>query len=80
MSIYNLFLLRIVDKDINKILQQFKNDKITLDTARLTILVLTGVRKSLYCKLDRLSKDCSIAENTSSGCDKSCGQYIGAKM
>lgn len=42
-----------MEKEANKILEDFKNGKITLDKARRLLFVLSGVSKSATCKLDR---------------------------
>lgn len=62
-----------MEKEANNILNQFKQDKITLDKARLMLFVLVGVRKSATCKFDRIENECSIYLNTNGKCD-GCGQ------
>ena len=64
-----------MEKEANKILEDFKNGKITLDKARRLLFVLSGVSKSATCKLDRLENECSIWLYTSgkcNGCGHSC--------
>ena len=56
--------LQIIDQEANKILEQFKNNKITKDKTRKLLFVLSGINKSSYCKLDRIKEECSIAQNT----------------
>jgi hypothetical protein len=63
------------EKEANKILENFKLGKITLDKARRELFVLCGVSKSASCKLDRLPKECSIFLYTSSKSCNGCGHY-----
>jgi len=64
-----------MEKEANKILDDFKNNKITLDKARRLLFVLTDIRKSSTCRLDRLPIECSIILHTSlKTCDR-CGHF-----
>ena len=63
-----------MEKKANKILEDFKSGKITLDKARRLLFVLSGVSKSATCKLDRIENECSIWLCTKGKCE-SCGQY-----
>lgn len=68
-------LIQNIDKEANSILDKFKNGTLTKDKARRLLFVITGVSKTAACKLDRLTKDCSIALYTKSGCS-GCGHFV----
>ena len=61
-----------MEKKANKILEDFKNGKITLDKARRLLFVLSGASKNATCKLDRLENECSIWLHTTGKCE-GCG-------
>lgn len=63
----------ISEKEANKILENFKSGKITLDKARRQFFVLCGVNKNASCKLDRVPNECSIFLYTSSKSCEGCG-------
>lgn len=63
------------DKGLNYILNQVKNNNMSVDTARRQLLVVFGVNKSSICRLDRLPKDCCIYANATPNCEF-CGHYI----
>jgi len=58
-----------MEKEANKILDQFKKGELTLDKTRRLLFVLTGINKTSNCKLDRLENECSIYLNTESKCN-----------
>lgn len=62
--------------EVTSVLEQHKKGEITTSKARDLILVIFGKRQSAQCKLDRLPKDCSIFNNTSSKDCKTCGHFI----
>lgn len=57
-----------MEKEANKILENFKNGKTTLDKTRRLLFVLTGVRNSATCDLDRKENECSIYLHTKGKC------------
>jgi hypothetical protein len=61
-----------MEKEANKILEDFKNGKATLDKTRRLLFVLTGVKKSATCDLDRKESECSIYLHTKGKCN-GCG-------
>jgi len=64
-----------MEKQVNKILTQFKNGDISLDKTRRLLLTLTGVLKTSTCTMDRLESECSISLHTKSGCN-GCRWYV----
>ena len=65
-----------MEKQIARVLNQHKEGILTLDAARLQLLVIFGQRKTDKCRLDRYPHECSICKNTSfTQCD-GCGHFI----
>ena len=63
-----------MDKKFNKVLLAFKEGRLSIEEANRLLLYLTGLRKTMHCKLDRPKTECSIFKNTTGGCSN-CGHH-----
>jgi len=64
-----------MEQEIQRILSWHKQGILTTKKASWHIQVLHGSRKSVTCLLDRLPKDCSIIQCTSSHSCEGCGHF-----
>ena len=57
------------------ILDKVKRNEISVDLAQRQIFTLLGITKSVTCRLDRLTTDCSIIQNTKHKKCDGCGHF-----
>jgi len=56
------------------ILSELSKGAISIEEAQCHLFALLGVTKSVTCKLDRLTSECSIYQNVKKSCE-GCGHF-----